>query len=135
MMADTMFASGKDAHLSTFNRGSEGSVTDEKSKTNLRRKRCRIELVRCAGLIPCRSILTSIVFESNHIDPVIYSRSGPLRSTIEEHRARLSSAILEQPTGLTRTVNKRELFTFVGRSYSQGGRAAITILNSKVLHH
>jgi len=29
MMGDTMFASGNDAHLSTFNRGSEGSVTDD----------------------------------------------------------------------------------------------------------
>jgi hypothetical protein len=38
MMGDTMFASGKDAHLSTFNRGSEGNVTDEKSKPSVRRK-------------------------------------------------------------------------------------------------
>jgi hypothetical protein len=29
MMADTMFASGNDARLSTFNRGSGGRVTDE----------------------------------------------------------------------------------------------------------
>jgi hypothetical protein len=38
MMVDTMFASGNDAHLSMFNRGSEGSVTDEKGKTNIRTK-------------------------------------------------------------------------------------------------
>ena len=28
MMVDTMFASGSDAHLFTFNRGSEGRVTE-----------------------------------------------------------------------------------------------------------
>jgi hypothetical protein len=38
MTVATMFASGNDAQLSTFNRGSEGSVTDEKGGTNIRTK-------------------------------------------------------------------------------------------------
>jgi hypothetical protein len=35
MMGDTMFGSGNDAHLSMFNRGSGGSVTDDESKKGM----------------------------------------------------------------------------------------------------
>jgi hypothetical protein len=38
MTVATMFASGNAAHVSMFNRGSEGSVTDEKGETNIRTK-------------------------------------------------------------------------------------------------